>query len=204
MYDRLGHPDRSELFRIVSEQGGIFTTGQARTCGYSRALLSHHARGGEFVRVYRGVYRFRDYPSHPRADVIAAWLAVGRESSAVSHESALDLLELSDIVPGSTHLTVPRGRRGYRPPAGVTLHTTTRPFRDGDIVIREGMRVTGPVRSILDASFAGTAPEQIRRAARQAVERGMTTPDEFLEEARKRGARVAELIADVVGQEGNR
>jgi hypothetical protein len=149
------------------------------------------------------VYRLRDYPSHHRADVIAAWLAVGQETSAVSHESALDLFDLSDIVPGSTHLTVPRGRRGYRPPAGVTLHTTTRPFRDGDIVIREGMRVTGPVRSILDAASAGAAPEQIRRAVRQAVERGMTTRDEILEEAGKRGSRVTELIADVVGEEGN-
>ena len=150
------------------------------------------------MRVHRGVYRFRDYPSHPRADVIAAWLAVGRKTSVVSHESALDLLDLSDIVPGAIHITVPRRRRGYRPPTGVALHTTTRPFREGDLVVREGMRVTGPVRSILDAADAGAAPEQIRRAAREAVERGMTTSREFVEEARKRGSRVVDLIADVV------
>jgi len=198
MYDTKRVPDRARLFRMASEQGGHFTAGQALACGYSRALLSHHARGGELVRVHRGVYRFRDYPSHPRADVIAAWLAVGRETSVVSHESALDLLDLSDIVPGAIHITVPRRRRGYRPPAGVALHTTTRPFREGDLIVREGMRVTGPVRSILDTAAAGAAPEQIRRAARQAVERGMTTSREFVEEARQRGSRVVDLIADVV------
>lgn len=197
MYDISG-PDREGLFRVASEQGGHFTTGQARACGYSRALLSHHAVGGEFVRVHRGVYRLRDYPSHPRAEVIAAWLAVGRETSVVSHESALDLLELSDLVPGAVHITVPRGRRGYRPPAGVALHTTIRPLREGDVVTREGVRVTGPVRSILDAASAGAAPEQVRLAARQAVDRAMTSPRELLGQARKRGSRVAALVAEAV------
>lgn len=195
MNDTPSPPDRECLFQIASEQAGHFTNAQARRCGYSRVLLSHHARRGEFLRVHRGVYRLRDYPSHPRAEVVAAWLAVGRDDSLISHESALDFLELSDVVPDSIHITVPRRRRGYRPPPGVTLHTTTRWPEDDDVLVREGVRITGPVRTVLDAAESGAAPEQVQRAARQAVDRGMTARRELLRAARERGPHAHRLIA---------
>ena len=91
-YSRRNRPSRAQLFELSSEQGGYFTAAEAQTCGYSRALLAHHAKSGQFIRVRQGLYRFRDYPSSPREDVIAAWLATGREAAVVSHESALDIL----------------------------------------------------------------------------------------------------------------
>jgi predicted transcriptional regulator of viral defense system len=96
-------PSLQRLSQIASEQGGHFTAGQARACGYSRALLSHYAKSGEFVRVHRGVYRLRDYPSSPRGDVVAAWLAAGREVAVVSHEPAPGLPECGGLwnVPSS-------------------------------------------------------------------------------------------------------
>jgi hypothetical protein len=39
-------------------------------------------------------------------------LAVGKDAAGVSHETALDLLDLSDVIPDTVHLTVPRTRRG--------------------------------------------------------------------------------------------
>lgn len=60
---------------------------------------------------------------------MAAWLAAGPERAVVSHESALDLLEFSDVIPNAIHLTIPRSRRGLVAPHGVLLHTTTRPPR---------------------------------------------------------------------------
>jgi predicted transcriptional regulator of viral defense system len=104
-------PDRAQLFEVASEQGGYFTAEQARACGYSWALLSHHVKSGRFIRLRRGLYRYREYPSSPREDVLAAWLAVGKDRAVVSHESALDLLDLSDVIPDTAHLTVPRSRR---------------------------------------------------------------------------------------------
>ena len=47
---------------------------------------------------------------------MAAWLAVGKQNAVVSHESALDLLDLSDVSPDRVHLTVPRSRRGLAAP----------------------------------------------------------------------------------------
>src|SRR5882672_1087697 len=89
-------PDRQALFDVASEQHGHFTTRQAAKSGYRRDMLAYHAKRGTFQRVHRGVYRFRDYPTSPRDDIVAAWLAVGRDVAVVSHESALAWWDLSD------------------------------------------------------------------------------------------------------------
>ncbi len=187
-------PARAQLFQIASEQGGHFTAAQARSCGYSRALLSHHTKTGQLVRVHRGVYRLRDYPSSPRGHVVAAWLAAGPEVAVVSHESALELHDLSDVIPESIHITLPRRRRWYRPPPGVTVHTTDRPPGEDEIVRRQGMRVTDPARSILDAAEWGTEPGQIEKAVRDAVDRAMTTASQLRERARARPASIRRLV----------
>ncbi|MGO9452205.1 MAG: type IV toxin-antitoxin system AbiEi family antitoxin domain-containing protein [Candidatus Binataceae bacterium] len=203
MHDTDTRPDqplRAQLFEIASEQGGYFTAAQAQTCGYSRALLAHHAKSGRFIRIRQGLYRFREYPSSPREDVIAAWLAAGRETTVVSHESALDILGLSDVVPEAVHLTVARSKRYRTAAAGVAVHTTTRPIGKSDVVVREGIRVTGPARSIVDSAEAGTAPEQITAAVGQALDRGITTRSKLLGAARARGDRVARLVRQALDE----
>ena len=190
-------PDRGRLFEVASEQGGYFTTDQARQCGYSAPLLTHHVKGGRFIRVRRGLYRLREYPSSTREDLLAAWLAVGKDDAVVSHESALDLLDLSDVIPDAAHVMVPRSRRNLPKLPGVKIHTTVRALGLREVTYRDGMSVTSPARTartILDAAQAGTAPDQIERAVVQAVERGLATPDELRRGAVERGRRIAALI----------
>jgi predicted transcriptional regulator of viral defense system len=112
----------------------------------------------------------------------------------VSHESALDLLDLSDVIPDAVHLTVPRSRRYLPAPPGVKIHTTERALRPVDRVVRGGVALTSAARTILDAAEAGTAPEQIELAVAQAVERGTVLPDQLRRDAAERGRRVAALI----------
>ena len=193
-------PRRARLFELASEQGGYFTAAQARACGFSKALLAHHAKSGRFLRVRQGLYRIREYPSSPREDVIAAWLATGREMTVVSHESALDILGLSDVVPEVVHLTVPRARRYRSASPGVAIHTTTRRLDKSDVVVRDGVRVTAPARSIIDAAQAGTAPEQIMAAVGQALDRGMATESKLLGVAKTRGGRVERLVRQVLDE----
>jgi predicted transcriptional regulator of viral defense system len=185
---------RDRLFEIASEQGGYFTVAQAHACGYSRALLAHHAKSGRFIRIRQGLYRFREYPTSPREEVIAAWLAAGKETAIVSHESALDLLGLSDVVPEVVNLTVPRSKRYRTGTVGVAIHTTTRRIDRSEVLTREGVRVTGPVRSIIDSAQAGAAPEQIEAAVRQALDRGLANRPKLLRAAKQRGGRVERLI----------
>jgi predicted transcriptional regulator of viral defense system len=193
-----GRPNRARLFELASEQRGYFTAAQARTCGFSKALLAHHAKSGRFLRVRQGLYRFREYPSSPREDVIAAWLATGKEVAAVSHESALDMLGLSDAVPEVVHLTVPRAKRYRSASPGVAIHTTTRRLGKSDVVVRHGIRVTAAARSIIDAAETGTAPEQITAAVGQALDRGMATKTKLLAVAKARGGRVERLVRQVI------
>src|SRR5271165_2660368 len=188
-----GRPSHAGLFELASEQGGYFTAAQARARGFSRALIAHHAKSGRFLRVHQGLYRLREYPSSPREDVVAAWLATGREVTVVSHDSALDILGLSDVVPEVVHLTVPRARRYRSASPGVAIHTTTRRIGRSDIVVRDGIRVTAPARSIIDAAEAGTAPEQIVTAVGQALDRGIVTESKILGVAKTRGGRVERL-----------
>lgn len=198
LFQQTSQPDSSCLFELASEQSGYFTAAQARECGFSWALLTHHARSGRFRRIRRGLYRYNAYPSSPREHVLAAWLAVGKQISVVSHESALELLGLSDVVPDAVHLTVPRSRRNRPRISGVKIHTTDRPISPGDRVSRAGICVTSATRSILDAAQNGTAPEQIEIAVSQALDQGLTTASYLRQDAGERSQRVATLIANIL------
>jgi hypothetical protein len=107
--------------------------------------------------------------------------------------SALDLLGLSDVVP-EVHLMVPRSKRYRTGTVGAAIHTTTRRIDKSDVHVREGIRVTGPVRSIVDSPEAGTAPEHIEVAVRQALDRGIATGPTLLRAAKKRSGRVERFI----------
>ncbi|MGH2531573.1 MAG: type IV toxin-antitoxin system AbiEi family antitoxin domain-containing protein [Thermomicrobiales bacterium] len=193
-------PDLSCLFATASGQHGYFTTAQARACGFNWNLLTYHTRSGKFTRTHRGLYRFRDYPSSPRDEVAAAWLAVGKDVAVVSHESALDLYGLSDVIPDSIHLTVPRSKRYLATLPGLTIHTTSKSLQPGDIAVRDGIRLTSATRTILDAAEVGIGPEQIELAVRQAIERGLTTRTLLRQAALERSQRVARLIAGAIDQ----
>lgn len=195
-------PDHSCLFEVAAEQHGYFAAAQARACGFDTNLIAYHKRRGRFIHVHRGVYRLRDYPSSPREEVVAAWLNVGKDVAVVSHESALDLLDLSDVIPRSISLTVPRSKRYVAKLPGVTVHTTTRQLGQRDVKDWEGIPVTSAARTILDSAETGTAPEQIEMAVRQAISRGLTTKRQLQQDAAARSKRVRDLVSGALGGVG--
>jgi predicted transcriptional regulator of viral defense system len=134
--------------------------------------------------------------------VLAAWRAVGKDIAIVSHDSALDLLGLSEIIPEAVRLIVPRSRRSLPPMWGVKIHTTERPIGPDERWEREGIAITSPTRSILDAAEKGADPEQIELAVVQAVERGLATAPELGRAASNRSRRVAELIEGAMQKAG--
>ena len=187
-------PSHDQLYDLASQQAGYFTRDQALASGFSDPLLFHHVQRGFFVRVRRGLYRFRQFPSFPRKEVIEAWLIVGPKDAVVSHESALEILGLSDVIPNRIHLLVPRIRRSRRPITGVAIHTTKEPLRKGEVVVRDGIPVTAASRAIIDAADTGIAQEQVVLAVRQAIEKGLTSPADLRRGATHRGAIVRDLI----------
>jgi len=171
---------------------------QAIECGYSRALVAHHAKRGLFIRIRQGLYRFREYPPSDNEDVLAAWLAAGKDIAVLSHESALDMLGLADVIPNAIHITVPRAKRSITSWPGVKVHTTEKSITKGEIVVRNGITNTSPTRTILDIAESGVDPAQVERAVTQAIDRGLATTRQLKEKAGERGRRVDMLITNAI------
>jgi len=107
---------------------------------------------------------------------MAAWLPLREAGAVVSHESALEMLDLSDVIPSAVHLTLPRSERGQRRRDGVQLHFPSNNPAKKEIQQVQGLPVTSPERTFVDALKDGTQPEQIEMAISQSLERGTTTP----------------------------
>jgi len=182
-------PNHAALYRIAEQQAGYFTPAQAVEAGFSSKLLWHHARTGKLTRAAYGIYRFAQFPSSPHEDLFVAWLRCGPKA-VISHDSALEVYELSDAVPGEIHVTVPRTSSRRRP--GIRLHTSR--LSPGDLKKREGLRVTSAPRTLADVARTGLDEELVRQAIEQALHRGLTDRSALLAQARRQGGRAARLI----------
>ena len=98
-------------------QGSYFDRRDARDYGITDPLLGYHTRTGRFEHVLPGVYRLRAAPMSPYDEYLLAWVWTNYRG-AISHESALALYDLADILPARVHVTVPR-----------PFHRTSAPFK---------------------------------------------------------------------------
>lgn len=182
-------PDHEALYHLAEQQAGYFTARQAARAGFSAERLTDYSKNGRFLRAAHGVYRLAQFPSSRFEDLFVAWLKCGPKS-AISHESALALYDLSDVLPGEVHVTVPRTASRRR--KGIRLHTNR--LSSGSLVKREGLLVTSVPRTIADVAKAGLSEEHVARAMREALRRGLTTSQALMAEAKRRGGRAARLI----------
>lgn len=189
-------PNERQLYESAERQAGYFTTAQAKAAGFSAPLLSHHTKTGKFQRVRRGVYRWSAFPEMPNADLFVAWLSVGPKA-VLSHDSALALYGLSDLLPSEVHLTVPRTTSRRR--RGVRLHTGR--LTPEEITHREGLPVTTIPRTLADLIRDGVSEEIIRQAVVEALARGLITRKDLLEYAQRRGGRVARIITKIIKEQ---
>jgi predicted transcriptional regulator of viral defense system len=167
-------PSWDGLYATAAPQAGLFTRRQAIDAGYSPPLLEYHVRKGRVARVGRGVFRLTHFPSSDEEDLVAIWLWSERQG-VFSHETALRLHDLSDVLPAITHLTLPGDaqRRRRRTPPGVMLHYDE--FGKGDLTWKGPVPLTTALRSVLDCKQAAVAPDIVRQAIRQALRRGLFT-----------------------------
>jgi predicted transcriptional regulator of viral defense system len=164
------------LYEIAEAQGGFLAAHQAVAAGIPRSTLSYHAtEGGALERVGHGVYRMRRFPAPPHGHVIAGWLVLARADGVVSHESALELLDLTDLIVDEVHVTLPRAKRGLRTPPGVHMHFTDRLIDRRTRRYVLGIPVTSVERTVADLLRSGGWTEQTDLAVRQAIRRSLTT-----------------------------
>lgn len=182
-------PDYDQLYEIAESQAGYFTAAQARGAGFSWERLSSNAKTGRFQRISRGVYRLTHFPSSSFEDLFVAWLRTG-PSSVISHESALSVYELSDLLPSEVHVIIPRTASRRR--QGIRLHTNR--LEPDEVTVREGLPITTVERTIADVAQSGQTEEQIRLAIQEALQRGLTTKKDLCLQADRHGGRAARLI----------
>ncbi len=169
-------PNWDRLFEVAVSQDGLFTTEQAATAGYSPQLLIHYVRIGRVVRVRRGIYRVVHFPVAEHEQLASIWLW-SSQAGVFSHQTALALHGLSDVLPAQVHLTLPLDwrRRRLRVPDGVIVHHADLPPEDRAWF--GAVPTTTPARTLNDCASAGLSPELLQRAARQAVHRGLVNED---------------------------
>jgi predicted transcriptional regulator of viral defense system len=160
-------PDR--LYALAERQGGHFTSADASVLGYTTAHQHFHVKQGNWVRVDRGIYRLKRFPSTAHEDLIRWWLW-SRKKGAISHESAAALYDLGDVLPSKTHLTVPPDFR-KKSVAGVVLHKAL--LNEKDVETRESCRVTTPLRTILDLAREHLDPERLTAVVKDASRKGL-------------------------------
>jgi predicted transcriptional regulator of viral defense system len=160
-------PDR--LYALAESQGGYFTSAEASALGYTTAHQHFHVKQGNWIRVDRGIYRLKRFPSVSHEDLIRWWLW-SRKKGAISHESAAAVYDLGDVLPAKTHLTVPPDFR-KKAAAGVALHKAL--LGEKDIEMREGFRVTTPLRTILDLTREHLDQERLTAVVKDAVRKGL-------------------------------
>ena len=164
--------DLSGLEEFALGQGGYFDRRDAIAYSISDSLLRYHTRTGRFERVLPGVYRLRIAPISRYDEYILAWVWTNYRG-AISHESALALYDLADILPTRVHVTVPRPF--HRTSAPFQVHLA--PLPEHEVRTYNGVRVTTPARSIVDAAATGMDPTQIHKAVREARQRGLVELD---------------------------
>jgi predicted transcriptional regulator of viral defense system len=188
---------RRALQALAVVQGGYFTAKQALEAGYSYSHLAYHLKSSNFERAGQGLYRLPGVPLSEHDDLVrlALWSRDRRDipQAVASHETALALHSLSEIIPPRIHLTVPPALRKTAP-RGVVLHKAR--LAPPDVEEREGFRVTTPLCTLLDVAAATTVSrEQLAKAVADALERGLVRQSQLKAAIRTR-PEVASRLAD--------
>lgn len=183
------------LYQTANGQGGYFTAKQAAAAGYGKRHVDYHLKAGNFERIGHGLYRLPTIPvsEHDEFIRLSLW-SRGRDDeprAVVSHESALTLHDLGDLIPRKVHLTVPAAFRKVHP-KNCALHRAA--LAAADITAWTGFKITTPRRTLLDAAESDSVPtEQLHNAVATALERGLVRRQQLFDAA-KHSPRLAEAV----------
>jgi predicted transcriptional regulator of viral defense system len=188
----------NKLYQIAEAQAGYFTTAQAAAAGVDRRRLARYAVAGRLERIRRSIYRLVPFPRSPHEDLFVAWLETGPDS-VISHDSALALFGLSDVLPAAIHVTVPPTASRRHP--GLRLHTNQ--ISPQEITHYDSLPVTTVARTIADVTLNGLADELVEQAVQEAVRNGLATPALLIAAAEFRGPRVTRIIRRALERMGS-
>src|SRR4051794_28910020 len=145
---------------LAERQHGVISRAQLIRIGLSEDTIDRRILAGRLHHVHRGVYAV----GHRRLTREGRYLASG-DDAVLSHRSAADLWDLRASKEQEIDVIVPTHRRG-----DATIRVRQDALRPSETMTREGIRVTKPLRTLLDLA-AVVNEKQLERAIRQAVYR---------------------------------
>lgn len=115
-----------KLLKLANRQHGCFTAAQALDIGYADSVHLYHVKNGEWIRVFRGVYRLAEAPATPAARCMACLLWTrdknGKILGALALETAVALRNGTLIPSQPVQIAVPKGfRRSSDVPDGIQI-----------------------------------------------------------------------------------
>ncbi len=102
---------RDLLWEVAETQHGFVTSQQAAELAVSKGALQMLVHRGTLDRAAFGVYRFPRFPVSQYDPYMVAVLWTRAPEACLSHETALDAYEISDVNPNVIHVTIRAGRR---------------------------------------------------------------------------------------------
>jgi len=163
-----------QILSVARDQLGYFATYQL---DIERQYIQHHVNAGRLEHVMRGLYRVVDFPTDELEDLMVGRLWADEEAVA-SHQTALALYELSDVLPKKVDLTVPRTWKEKRRniPKRFRLHYAD--LGSDEVQWHGPVPVTTIARTFVDLVDEGFEPDLFDQALNQAIHRGLV-PDDF-------------------------
>ena len=166
----------TKLYEIAEPQHGYFTAKQAASAGFLPTNYTYHVKAGSWLHEGVGIYRLKNFPVSRESQMAfyALW-SRNREDQVLgvySHETALSLYELSDVNPSKLHMSVPSiFRKWTKIPKILKLYYCD--LEQSDVQAQNGIRVTTPLRTLIDVFESGTSLEFVEPAVLQAHSRGL-------------------------------
>jgi predicted transcriptional regulator of viral defense system len=164
----------SELVELANERHGFVTPGDARKAGINPMNLVRMAERGQLERRANGLYRFPLVPSGPLDAYMEATLWPRGACGVLSHETAFDLYEMSDVHPRKIHVTIPKAHRVRRvAPSSYRFHRED--LKPEQVTRFEGIPMVTPVHAVRQAHRAHLGPALLAQAIDQGQRNGRLT-----------------------------
>lgn len=139
--------DESKVAAFAAANHGLLECRALYELGVSQEAITARTRSGLWIAVHPGVYRVAGAPVTWPQRLHAACLAAG-PGAAVAHRAAVARWGIDGGAPGIIEIAVPRPQ--WPRLAGVEqVHRATDLF-DHHVVVRDGIRITTPTRSLID------------------------------------------------------
>ncbi len=165
------------LLPYAAEQHGYVTSQDVRAAGGTAMAVVMLAQRGVLEHVGRGIYRVPELAGDRLAQYQEALLRL--PGAVLSHETALDLLDVADVNPRRVHVTLPRTFRARKEmPLWLEIHRAG--LGPDDVDHYEGLAITTPGRTIVDAITAHLGRRVTDGALEAATRRNLlSTADEL-------------------------